>query len=1605
MASQASSTSTDVSLERHISVAPLNQIRLGDVALSISAFDEWLGAISHGSANLNRLRTAAGNFPAVLNILNLADLLGDIVTLTTHLEPHASDWLSVSLNLIGLMPAPDTAAARMVLRPTLFLARQELLQSGDSLVGEAALRTLATNLNDSIQGELENLARQTQSRLPGLLDAAAAFGESLLLDLANGLEALVRAKPSAPKSLGASASATALRDPAAAFSNLYDAAHQFLRSNAAARPPLEQRSPLESPALAGTNAQALRQFAALLGKQVRQQGKAAQAGSVGWVAAGLVRSLEARKTSAGQSANIKPDAISIARNVHPGESLDVRVKERPAEQDPNRCKNGAPSGSGSSISFATGTETLSHTDFALPGPFPLAWTRTYRSNLEAYDAGELGARWITPYTTRLDVVGEGLRYHGADGRSFDYPQPKIGEAHDDRIENLTLIRVSENSLVLCRGYERRETYQRHGERFLLVQVELRGGAGLLLGYDHRIGERVVLSDLVTYQDDPSQPHTHLGTNVDAHGRLIGLWLMGEDEPQRRLSLYRYDEAGDLTLAQDENAAVWTYQYQHHLIMRYTDRTGRAMNLEWQGEGPDARAVHEWADDGSFAVRLAWDENIRLTYVTDAHGQETRHYYDSLGYTSRITYPDGRSEWLFRDPAKNVVHYIRPDGSDDRYAYDEVGNLLEHIRADGTVVHYAWDTKDQLIKISDAEGGLWLRDYDTRGRLIEAIDPLGNKTEYAYNPMGLPIGITDASGKTEQLEYNANGQLTRYVDCSAKASQWAYDERGQLVQFTDAAGNVTRYRYDAGQLATIRHADNSEEHFERDAEGRLLSHIDSLGRRTEWDYTEAGLLASRVDAAGQTLRYQWDKLGQLTALRNENGRDAEFHYDPMGRLLAETGFDGATTRYEYEKETGKLARAVDGQRITAYTFDAMGRLAERRAALQTGDAEPGEWDWQVETFAYDGNGNLALATNAHSRLQWFHDPAGNLVREHQHYTRLGKPLVGVWQHEYDALNQRVATVRPDGHRVSWLTYGSGHLLALQLDECELVSYERDDLHREVALLQGNRLLQTQQWDTMGRLSEQVLARDTLQPVGPAAQSAGGSRLLVRRYRYDASGQLTDINDTRRGQLAYRYDPVGRLLEAQSRLGHETFAFDPASNLIDPEAERETQRQHMPRPKALDNLLKQYAGTHYQYDARGNLTQRWHNGKASRFTWDLFDRLTHYEDERLQADYSYDALGRRLTKYSKAHYEERREAGPHWNRSERVRRNRELQCGFTLYGWDGDTLAWESKIADEDGFGARTTHYVYEPGSFVPVAQAVRQDAILLHDQPEYGDYYRQDEDPLWLPPPPALAIDSLAWYQCDHLGTPQELTDEHGEIAWATEYRAWGVVKEALRKASDGRVELSNPIRFQGQYHDHETGLHYNRHRYYDPHGARYITKDLLGFAGGLNLYLYAGGNPLNSLDPLGLDTVVIHGRGILSNPFGHVAIGFTGQGVYSYGTGTPLGGSVTDYLEKQAKYRDTTVYTIKTTPQQEAEMLEKIQEYRNTPLPDPMKSPSAAARDTCATRTQNALEAGGIKSVFIPLTSPFPIDTGVIAQRNAATIIDIPKGGGIPEIFSIFNRP
>ena len=1486
-----------------VAVAPLNTIAQQDVGAGAAAFDKWLRKISHDYVTLERLSTVAGSLPVIGNIMALIDAIMDIVTVIQNAinkkETDFLQWVGLGINLIGVVPVPAMSAARMSLRPALHLVRQKLAMGVKDL-GTALVEVLVAHLNAKLAGEIDTFIDGAMGKLAGILDDCANVADGVADDLIKILKRCVGKEPLFDVASSAEVESK-LHDPKVisswrrmlgSLSRQYKKAANYAAAAAARQLPQDAVSGISS--IIGHLTDFKPAFRGKLSALADQQAQM----SIGWI---LMRLRDAVTKHKRRYPAMVPSAKGADhKKNNPGHELGATSRQSPATGDANACKLcPAKGGTAHSISFATGAETFTHTDFVLDAPLPITWSRTYRSQLSAYDSGNLGARWLTPYSTRIDVVGQGkptaLLYHAADGRSHRYPFLGIGEKHYDPVEHITLTRMSTTLLTLDFGKPLpegtpspwRETYEvvdtvrakaaeMGRQHFRLVALHGRDGAALGLRYDHVVangphaGEEVI-SDIVSKQGETIV--AHVGSQVDADsGHIRALWEIRDGKLARQLAAYDYDSHGDLVRAQDENGAAWQYAYDRHLVTRYTDRTGRGMNLAYDtsiDSGAHARAIREWADDGSYDTRLEWDKNIRLTYLSDALGHETRFYYDIAGYTYRIVHPDGGEEWFYRDDAKNVVRHIDVDGSSEHHRYDEHGNLIMHTRADGSQVHFEYDGQHRITGIRDAEGGVWRRDYNAQGHLVEEIDPRGNKTQYAYDKQGRPVEVIDAKGGVAKIAYTKDGQLAGYTDCSEHSSQWEYDSRKRLIKSIDAAGNVTRYRYTPvssetlaqaqsegsdsgnhpGQLEAVVHPDGSQELLRHDAEGRLLAHTDALARTTAYRYTAAGLIAKRIDALGHGLYYQWDALGRLSALENENGSVYRFRYDPVGRVLQEQGFDGKATEYRYDEASGVLAETVEAGVTTRLDFDAMGRLVQRRAAA------PGQPE-QSETFSYNANGQLAEATNEHARLQWFYDAVGNLVREHQHYQGpfFADKRTAVWRHHHDELNQRTGTTRPDGHRIDWLTYGAGHVHGMLLDGQDLVSFERDALYQETGRTQANGLMQTMKYDLAGRLIEQQLgaiaqvsrkdryfSSDTYRP----DLQAGMQAAIVRRYRYDPSGQLSSVEDNRRGRIEYRYDPIGRLLAANSALGHETFAFDPAGNIqLASTAEHESIARRAPLPKLLDNLLKEYAGVSYRYDERGNLVERVQNGKRSTYEWDALNRMTRATTSHGVTTYAYDPLGRRIAKLSQV------------TEDTAVR-----ETTRTMYGWDGDTLVLESSVHQGYRAGERTVHYVYERDSFVPLVQATRSRALRLSPTTDVKALMASNEgmydialDPLWngefKQEAKPFGKEEIAFYQCDHLGTPQELTDHEGQVAWSAQYKAWGKAKEAISQAAY-KAGIRNPIRFQGQYFDDETGLHYNRHRYYAPYAGRFISYDPIGLLGGLNLHQYAP-NPTGWLDTLGL---------------------------------------------------------------------------------------------------------------------------------------------------------
>ncbi|WP_414893969.1 RHS repeat domain-containing protein, partial [Pseudomonas sp. IT-232MI5] len=295
------------------------------------------------------------------------------------------------------------------------------------------------------------------------------------------------------------------------------------------------------------------------------------------------------------------------------------------------------------------------------------------------------------------------------------------------------------------------------------------------------------------------------------------------------------------------------------------------------------------------------------------------------------------------------------------------------------------------------------------------------------------------------------------------------------------------------------------------------------------------------------------------------------------------------------------------------------------------------------------------------------------------------------------------------------------------------------------------------------------------------------LFRRDYAYNANGNLAHIADSRHGQRTYGYDALDRLI----RVRHSRDEL-PESFAHDPAGN--LLMQDRPGPSQIKgNRLLMQGDRHYDYDAFGNLIRE-RRGRAqtlvTEYRYDSQHRLIGLtRPDGQTASYRYDAFGRRISKT--------------------------VGGETTEFFWQGDHLVAESS---ENEYRS----YVYEPGTFRPLA-------LLDGKGPQKACPF---------------------YYQLDHLGTPQELTDYSGDIVWSAQYDAYGKIA-ALTLA--GEDYLNQPLRFQGQYFDGESGLHYNRHRYYDPRLGRYLTPDPIKLAGGLNQYQYVP-NPTGWVDPLGLSS-------------------------------------------------------------------------------------------------------------------------------------------------------
>ncbi|WP_370413706.1 putative T7SS-secreted protein [Streptomyces fradiae] len=917
---------------------------------------------------------------------------------------------------------------------------------------------------------------------------------------------------------------------------------------------------------------------------------------------------------------------------------------------------------------------------------------------------------------------------------------------------------------------------------------------------------------------------------------------------RRWALDRDPSDGTYTVTAPETGVVRHFATvgdgDEAVLVQIDDRNGNWITFGYDAEGAPTEVVHH----GGYRLRLTTDgSRITALHLGD---QEIRRYSYADGHLTSVADSAGHPLCFGYDERGRMTSWTDSNGHRYEYVYDDRDRCVSQSGRDGVMAgRFTWDDGESTytdalgrttrFEVNDQaritaetapDGGVTRSTYDGRGRLLSRTDPLGHTTFFAYDGEGRLTTVTRPDGRTTTAEYDALGLPVRVRRADGTTVRQTYDERGNRTSVTSASGVRTEFGYDdRGRLTTVTDPLGAVARVRTDDVGLPVAVTDPLGSTTSYAYDAFGRTVRVTDALGAETRLEWTPEGRLSSRVNPDGAVESWTYDGEGNCLTHTDAVGGTTVFTYGDFDVLATRTdPDGTRY-AFTHD---------AALQlTGVTNPQGLTW---TYAYDAAGRTVSESDFDDRtLTYAYDAAGRLLSrtngagESVTFERntLGQMLRkdadgAVTTYEYDVFDELAMAVSPDA-TLTRLRDRDGHLISETVNGRTL-KFAYDEVGRRTGRTTPGGAVSAWSYDAAGRRTElttsgrtmsfthDAVGRELTRTIGDFASmtsafdeagrltahevTSRGRRLQQRAYHYRPDGNLVGIDDHLAGPRRFDLDAAGRVTAVRADQWTERYAYDEAGNQTEAVWPRDTEATG-PRTYTGTRITRA-GGVRYEHDAQGRtiLRQKTRLSRKPdtwRYTWDAEDRLTSViTPDGTEWRYVYDPLGRRISKQS--------------------------PLETVHFTWDGTTLCEQSTEA---------VTLTWDHSGLRPLAQTER----------------RRDTDETRF-----FAIVT------DLIGTPTELVDESGTLAWRSRTTLWGTT--SWTKSATAYT----PLRFPGQYFDPETGLHYNHFRYYDPEPGRYLSQDPLGLAPAPNPATYVH-NPHTWSDPLGLGPCPTDAKGAWEN--------------------------------------------------------------------------------------------------------------------------------------------
>ncbi len=1140
---------------------------------------------------------------------------------------------------------------------------------------------------------------------------------------------------------------------------------------------------------------------------------------------------------------------------------------------------------GEPVDTSAGSLVHRHTDILIPGRgIPLEFTRTYASM--STHAGDLGHRWNHNYAWLLTIESDGdatVTYPSGGLARFEWNSgSQTFSAPGGNTDSL--VKNQDGTYTLTNTAQIKFNFSSAGK---LTSIVDRNNNTTSLSYDGN-------GRLSSVTDPGGRALTF---TYDASNRI---WKVTDPlpTPDTRTVEFTYDASGDLTQVKDVKGGTTNYAYSSHRMISLTDSNNHTaaqntydtanrvaeqtdgvggVTCFYYGSGPtytstncpgvtpapqagETIVVNPRGNKTTYGFDLSYrttdakdplgntihydfDSSNDVTCVTDQRGKKAAYSYDSKGNVTQMIdalntdascqLKTGGVKWTFTYTARNDIDLeTDPLGRQTDYVYDTPGNLTRVIRKDagGAVKALTCFERDSagLVTASVAStdlvvppgptdqctGNRALLGYDSYGNQTCVVNPrfssaqpcssITTKSTFAFDNGGRLQSVTNelrqASGTAESGTQcgsagTGNGlddDADTVIDDGCPSAAYTYDAQNNVLATTDGVGDVTTNTYDAkGNLKTIIDANRK-----------------TVGTAESGTQCGAAGTGNGVDDDGDTVKddgcpssiYNYDNADRLTQVIDALGQSTTYGYDGNGNRTsvttakrqpvgaAETGTQCGASGTGNDIDDDADTVKDDGCPSNINAFDTLNRLQSTTDALA-----------RVTSYQYDAASNLTQRTDARGLVtKYFPDDANRLdLVEHWN----GSTLVDSVDYTYNAVGFRTQMVDPTG-TTTYTPDAMDRPTSITFPGPKTVSYTYDDL-----------------------------------PGGSASDYPGQRTKITypdsktATYTYLADGSMSTVTDWLSKVTTYTYDNAGRLTKTQyPNTVWTDFTYDAADRLTSV-VNRKT------GPVTISSFT-------YTLDAVGNRTQMVDLSGTHTYQYDPLYRLGQVTYPGPTTDnYSYDAVGNRLTKNATSYTYD---AADQMLTAAGVSYAYDANGNQTGRGTDTFTYDHENRLTQSviggvtsssvyNGDGLRmshtvsgqTTSYTWDVAGGLPV--------ILQDSQ---GNTYVYGLDLI-------SRTDSggvQEYYLYDGLGSTTDLTDGSGNSIAGYGYDVFG----AIRSQSGSSP---NEFKFTGEQRDSESSLYYLRARYYDPGIGRFLTHDPLP---GANLYAYVGNNPVNFVDPTGL---------------------------------------------------------------------------------------------------------------------------------------------------------